>query len=281
MHRKIQTMTIGSVWLADRFFPFHLQTYRESLTRSSQKAHFELRPAIFLLGMVEEFNLSLPWLAHALTVLSKSHNWLWGFFAAVLGLALILPRMNRSSSSPRFAAFAVGASGMSIEILVMFAFQTMQGHLYYALGGIFALFMMGLVVGAYWGRWLASTTRGVGWACAFASSVAALSIWSLGLVRTIPATAMLMLSIVAILAGMATAAIYAPAVACVVQQKNATAAGARIYAFDLLGSALAALIASWIMIPMLGLTALALIATMLCISAALANLGRRTPMRDK
>jgi spermidine synthase len=275
--REIQTVTVGSLWLADRFFPFHLQTYRESLTRSPQQAHFELRPAIFLLGMIEDLNLSLPWLAQMLSKLSKSLAWLWGFFAVILGLALVLPQMFRISTSPRFAAMAVGASGMSIEILILFAFQTMYGHLYNVLGGIFALFMMGLVAGSYFGRWLTRSRRGVGWACAFASSVAALSIWALGLIRTTPSTTTLVLSVVAILAGMATAAIYAPAVACVVSHQHGSAAGARIYAFDLFGSAIAALIATWIIIPMLGLTVLALLAAMLCVAAALANLGATSP----
>jgi hypothetical protein len=155
--------------------------------------------------------------------------------------------------------------------MVLMWFQSIRGHLYHSLGGLFGLFMLGMVVGGVLGAAVARLARGLAWACAINAAIPAVAIWGLALARAFPSLALGISIILCFVVGVGTALIYAPAVEAM-SDGGGWDAGARIYAFDLLGSSLVAVGACWVVLPLLGFHLLALLATIACATAALVNL---------
>jgi spermidine synthase len=57
-----------------------------------------------------------------------------------------------------------GLCGMALEMVLIFVFQGLYGYVYTRMGLIVAAFMLGLVLGAPSGRWVASGQRSWAWA---------------------------------------------------------------------------------------------------------------------
>ena len=90
---------------------------------------------------LKQLSVNLRWLALPLLCL---------FF---LRLAYVLLRKDRLPHHLKFngllAIGTTGFAGMAMEIILLFAYQNIYGHLYYKVGLIVALFMLGLSLGAW------------------------------------------------------------------------------------------------------------------------------------
>ena len=88
----------------------------------------------------------LPVFFHTLQYLSLFSELHW-YLLVIPFLMLIIPVffMNHISTG----MYVTGFTASSVEILIMFAFQTFIGYLYTAIGLIIALFMAGLAIGAF------------------------------------------------------------------------------------------------------------------------------------
>ncbi len=77
--------------------------------------------------------------------------WMLAFLALCPFLALLGPRGVATGRAPSVAMAITGFSGMGQEILCLYVYQALQGHLFSRLAWIVALFMAGLCVGGWMG----------------------------------------------------------------------------------------------------------------------------------
>jgi spermidine synthase len=156
---------------------------------------------------------------------------------------------------------------MAMQLVLLLGFQAIVGHLYHAIGALLACFMAGMAAGALASRRFLHRPKVLARACAGVAAVAALvPLVILGMVpvRLSPGLAGAVLFAVATLMGAAVGAVYPVAV-----YVAGPAAASRLYAWDLGGAAVAALVATAIAIPVLGLLPVAGFAATLAALAAL------------
>jgi spermidine synthase len=268
--RGLRPLQIGKAWLFDRLLPLHAEAYRRSLAPIAAFENRDFRPVVYLFGLLETLERVSPRLAR--TVLGWLHassaRWLaGGGLALLLALGLLA---RRGDWGPSLAAATAGAAGMALEMVLLLGFQALAGHLYHALGVVLAGFMGGMAWGAAW------VVRHQGRRLALAVTLAVLATLSLvvpGLLMVahrLPAASLIIVLLGGLLAGAGTGLVYPLAVAAVASPR----AAAVVYAWDLLGAAVAALLVTLVAVPLAGLVAVALGSAALCASAALGNLRR-------
>jgi spermidine synthase len=186
-----------------------------------------------------------------------------GLLAALLVIYLV-----RLRPVP-LVVFCGGFAASALEVVLLLAFQVLFGSLYYQVGLIVTMFMLGLVIGATLiGRWL------VGWgrphlaalAIAIAVFAALLPLALLAVGRSAgPAGTVaipLLTLALAVLVGMEFP------LAAKVDFQNPAATSARLYTADYVGGALGALLVSTLLIPMLGVFAVCFLTAGLNVVAA-------------
>jgi len=276
--RGLHLAQVGQAWLFDRLLPFHAEDYRRALATALPIENRDLRPVVYLFGLIENLQRFSPALARAALAFVRAPWGAWFAVALVLGLAglVVLVRRGRSGrssegSSAGFAAATAGAAGMALQLVLLLAFQALRGHLYHALGGLIAGFMVGMAAGALAAGHFLDRQRVLPWACAGAAAAGALVPLAIECARAWPAWGAGIIAAVTVVVGASTGAVYPVAVHVAGQAGT----GARLYAWDLAGAAGAAALASLLAIPLLGLVPVAGLAVALCAAAALANLRSR------
>jgi spermidine synthase len=268
--RGVRPLQIGRAWLYDRLLPLNVDGYRRSLAAQPRIENRDFRPIVYLFGLVENLERISPGLGRAALALVRRPWAVWVLPAVLLALAAVVLAAKRGRA-PGFAAAAAGAAGMALEVVLLLAFQALVGHLYHALGGMLAGFMAGMAAGALLARRFRQAPRALAGALGLAALVAALVAGLLAVGRSLPALAAPAVLAGILLVGATTGASYPLAVAAAARGQ----AAARIYAWDLAGAAGAALLATLLAIPLLGLLPVAGLAAAVCAAGALANLRRR------
>lgn len=274
--RGLRLAQVGPTWLFDRLLPMHLARYRREIGDNSPVENRDFRPVVYLFGLLESLQRIAPGPAKHLLALSSqpwSAPWAWvTAVSLVAGLALLswaMRRMGRRRGAPGLAVAAAGATGMALQIALVMAYQFLRGHLFHALGLLLAGSMAGLAMGALAATRLArriSLSRALAGVALLALAVAG----ALNLAPAAPNAVAAATIPLLVLVGAGTGFVYPVAVRASARSE----APARMYAWDLVGAAVAALLTSLIAIPVLGLVAVALLCAALCVMAALANRGR-------
>ena len=268
--RSVRPLEIGRAWLFDRLLPMHAASYRRGLAAVAAVENRDFRPVVYLFGLIENLERVSPRLGRAALAFVRVSRAGWLLAGGILALAALALVVRRGRGAPGFAAAASGAAGMSLEMVLLLAFQALAGHLYHALGGMLAGFMAGMAAGALLARRVLSLPRALAGALGALAAVAALIPAVLTLARLFPAASALLVLVGIVLAGASTGAIYPLAV----RAAGHPQAAARIYAWDLAGAAGAALVVALLAVPLLGLFPVAALSAALCVAAALANLRR-------
>jgi spermidine synthase len=206
----------------------------------------------------------------------------FGLLEAGLLLALAV-YMLRLRPTP-LAVFCGGFAAAALEVVLLVAFQVLFGSLYYQIGLIVTMFMLGLVIGAGlvnrwlsgWGRrhlmWLAvgiAVFAGILPPLLFALEgggrpAAGSAPGVCGLPLAIP----LLTLVLAMLVGMQFP------LAARVDYQDAATTSARLYTADYVGAALGALLVSTWLMPVLGVVGVCLLAAGLNLLAAMVMLVR-------
>jgi spermidine synthase len=165
----------------------------------------------------------------------------------VLGFAAYLVRIRAVS----FAIFASGFAASALEVVLLLGFQILAGSVYRQLGVIVTVFMTGLAVGA----WLANRYRLSLSMLATGIAVVAVALpFALMRLGSAPLAGVTALTfVVALLVGMGFPS------ATRGETGDAAGTAARLYAADFVGASLGALVASTLLIPLLGVTATCLL----------------------
>jgi spermidine synthase len=252
------------------------------------------RPASFLHALARRQQTAAGRWGRAVGVLSRLPVAMLVLIALVPSLFVVL-RLGATRALPvRRAAAAshavavTGAAGMGFSLLLLLSFQTRVGALYGALGGLTAVFMLGLALGAVLAQRTVAT-RGEEWAgpvglrlaLAAGLSFAITLPWTLaaaaraaaaGLTQGMTAYGALLLA-----AGVVTGALFPVAAATrLAAGDEAAEAAGRLETADHVGAAVAALLGAVLFIPVLGLAHTAwLLAALLVL--ALAGVPRAGP----
>jgi len=169
---------------------------------------------------------------------------LW-VLAALLALAALF--VYRPRTRPvELAVFSSGAAGLSSQLVLMLGYQIAAGALYRELGLFLAGFMLGAVFGALWGGKLGSR-RSILW---FDLGVVALALGlsqALAPLVTAGGWALPLILLATALAGFLPGAQFAAAAV------GRTDAG-ELWAADLLGAAVAALVTFTMLVPAMGVS---------------------------
>ncbi len=242
--------------LEDAFAPKRTEAYRARL-EGVEARNSDMRPLAYM------YNLML-WaemqdariLGRVLGLGPKS-----AAAVAFLFLALGAAAFRRESKVPYYAVSVAGFSAMGFMVVVMLGFQAMRGYVYEMFGLLSALFMVGMALGAISARGV----RRAGYRAVLAIDVLT-AVLAAGSIFFITRSAAIYL--ISLLAGLLTGGKFA-AVSLAIEQRHGGQPGGRLYATDLAGSFLGAIVFSVVIVPVSGLAgALILIAVLNLFSAA-------------
>jgi spermidine synthase len=182
--------------------------------------------------------------------------WIMGGVAFFLALMVLVLRVFRQWAVP-VVVVGVGLTQMTLEVVILLAFQVLHGYVYAQISLIVASFMGGLAIGGGLSnylmkgrlknplkarRWLVFTLGGIAIYCGF---FPILLTWNLPAPQvTFP--------LLALIAGHLTGMVYPLSVA-LVDSEPGVAAGT-LYGIDLVGGCLGALLSAILLVPLLGIT---------------------------
>jgi len=211
----------------------------------------------------------LPVFYHTLQYLSR----FGGGNVYLLLLPLLLLLLSFRSMHPVAAGmFITGFTASSAEILLIFWFQVVFGNLYAALGLIFALFMGGLALGSFAGNRLQTGKRHflTGQLLLAAAMLVLPILWKSQIMNLSPLLLWVLFIPAVVLPSFLTGFQF------VTSTRNlpagTTTAAASVYAADLWGSALGALVITTILVPLAGVSGSCLIMAALNLLALAINL---------
>ena len=199
--------------------------------------------------------------------------WVLPAVGACLTAALLLRGARRRTGSRAgarfavlFAVFSTGLSTMTLQIALLFSFQSIYGFVYEMVGLIVAVFMGGLAAGTALSRRFVRRKSGLrtlaGVQLLIALFAAALAV-TLPLVAALrsPAVVFLAVSAMTFAAGLLNGVDFPPATACcLVLSGHAEKATGIVYGVELFGACAGALLAGVVVAPVLGIAACCLLA---------------------
>ena len=285
---RIAKLGITTGFITDGYLPYRMDPGRILFFLSSIKQaekfaiNTDLRPAGY-------FYCTVTWLtrfrSRSASLLSRisSLRPLWHVLPfGLLFLALIYPTLSRREpKSPIVAAvFTTGYSEMVFQVVVIFCFQAFFGYLYFRLGVILTSFMIGLALGALIiNRRLSALAdprnlfmkiqMGM---CVYPVFLAIFLLWvsRVSQVHAVPYKGQLAFAFLPIIAGFLGGVQFPLAARILFAESGGTGKVAGyLYGVDLLGSCLGAVLASTILIPILGIVGTCMLAFVASVTALL------------
>lgn len=269
--RHLVPSHVGAVWLADRLLPFHVDGYLRSLAAVDGVINRDFRPVVYLFGLVENLERVSPAAGRVAQSIARPWGAVWLVVVFGLAVAVVLVLARRGRGRTVLAVGAAGGAAMALQMVLLLAFQAIEGHLYHALGALMASSMVGMALGAWLAPSIFHRARALAETCMLAAGLAACVPLVLGLARMVPWAATAIVVLLAMMVGITTGMVFPVAV----QVSAKTGLAARLYAWDLLGAASAAAGTSLLAVPLLGLYPVAWLSVAACAAAGFANLWQR------
>ena len=236
---------IEYIFTTDRF----AQVRQELEATTGVRFNRDLTPICYYYDLVLWLSLFYPNLRGAFESTSLVNLW---WVVGLLVLVALLVRWRRGWAVP-FAIAGIGLAEMTLEVVILFAFQVLHGYVYAEVSLIVTAFMAGLALGgAASNRLLAVSGWNVRRALvAVQAAVAAYSgVFPLLTSLPIPAPA-LVFPLLALLAGYLTGMAFPLAVA--LMRGSAGRVAGLLYGADLVGGCVGALLAAVLFVPVLGI----------------------------
>ncbi|MBS4006928.1 MAG: fused MFS/spermidine synthase [Clostridium sp.] len=233
----------------------------------------DFRPITYFYTMMFWDELTRPgggdifrWLLHLHPGWILSFMLIPSLMLAVLLLGKRAKERNVTGFPVLFSAFATGLSSMSLQIAMLFSFQSLYGFIYEMVGLIMAVFMGGLALGSFLThRYIADKNQ----LHLLAASQATIALLAVTIAASLPAVAALQpLVLVPFIfytltfaAGLANGISFPLSAACylALNRHPEKTAGA-VYGIELFGACLGAILAGAVVAPVLGIVAGCLLA---------------------
>ncbi|MBN1585870.1 MAG: hypothetical protein JW937_00400 [Candidatus Omnitrophica bacterium] len=255
--RRVDQRRLSNSAVVPSYFPYKLDPQR----RQALLSGLENARAVRLNRDLFPVCYAYTWRAWLSKFVSPAY--FLGFAALLFGLlwALRLFWQGRKvirEQHPVCVLFVLGAAGILYETVLILAFQALHGYVYWQLGALFAAFMLGLSAGAQWAlrihgpasepEMLKRLRRLLLWAGVWGLTLGSslpflkeLSVWPLALFSALVFTSALWPG-----AGFALAA-------RALHNTRASQVSGTLYAADLWGAALGAVLTSAMLVPVFGL----------------------------
>lgn len=273
-------------YLFDRYSPFRLD-FLASLLKSGPPAavNTDFRPACFrnsLILSAQEYGQGVK---AALTRPAEAPAWsVWAGLAALFFVPLFPAFLGKQRQRAAVSACAAcaGAAQMAVGIVLLLAYQILEGFLYGRLALVIAADMAGLALGAWAGmRFFADARRPLPRLLVLqgASALFPVLLWAIlaavharSQTGAPPVPLAVLFPCLALASGILGGLHFYAATLAAAARVPLSRAGGRLYAFDLLGAGAGALAVSLAVIPLFGVKAALLAPAVYCLAplAALA-----------
>jgi len=262
--RGVSTRFVNENFLPDRLSSFRVAFLKDAFLQTTGRINYDLKPICYFYNSIlwsKQFrSLEKP----LLLFLSRVHpGWFMAATIFVFSLIFFLCLLFRSRSSnlALAAIFVAGLTSILVEMVVVLSFQIFYGYIYSMMGLIFTLFMLGLVFGALIIQKIASQRR-----ISFKGLVLVqlfqvififfllAMIWAFAETSPSDAWIMAFLLLLITISGLLGGMEFTLANHLFLKRRTTLKAGTG-YSVDLLGASLSSILASAILIPLLGIPA--------------------------
>ncbi len=260
--QKAGTQYFHPLVFQDAFSQLDTDYVRQRLSRI-QSVNTDMRPAAYLYNLLLWAEMHGGTVLSRLTMLKERHI----LIPTVLVLALVsFLLFNKRKRALLFSVFTTGYSGMSFALAALLAYQAIYGYVYEMIGALTAFFMLGLWGGTLSAKRLKNPL----------GTLLLLETMTILLVLVSPLLfkAEFFFYGLIIISGMLTGAQFSAASLSFGERES----GGMLYAVDLFGSFLGAIVPSIIIIPLFGIShALAFVALIKLFSAIMiASMMKKT-----
>jgi spermidine synthase len=151
--RSLPTYVIGEGYIRYRLDDRWLDSFDAALAADAPPPiNRDLRPSGLLAGMTHWSEMMAPELARYFALLGRVREGRAGLLllpvgALLLVLAALAARRTRRMGSPLPAIAVTGFGGMTADLIIILAFQVFYGHVYQLIGLLTTAFMAGLSMG--------------------------------------------------------------------------------------------------------------------------------------
>ncbi len=253
--QKYKQKSIQTKFINPQYLDYVINNPRIKLLEQEYQREIKINqdawPIAYAYNFFAWLNYFHPQLANNLRGVFKIEFWHLLIFLAVLAVFFLFKQLKQEQKLWLFMALA-GFSLMGLEITLILAYQFTFGYLYYRLALIFALFMLGLALGA----WLGIKIRAVKFnfikLIHLAIILYTLALYYLLQTNLIFQESLFVISILIIsgLVGLEFAFINS----FYLKDKNRPHQRGLIYNADLIGSGLGAILAALFLIPLFGIS---------------------------
>jgi spermidine synthase len=268
--RRLPTRYVSQYFIPYRMMPDRMAQVREQLRPvPSTPVNRDFAPVAYYFDVVlwstQFTSSSSSWFRAAARVpfLRILNVTVIVLFLAAAMLAVLPGRERRARSAAAFCTVTTGFTLMALEILLLFAFQSIYGYVYHQLAILIGLFMAGIALGSWLGMRRNSGSNGTQrFSMATTQILLALSapalIFGLGKLAGISAlattwmAAQLVVPALAVLAGMLGGYQFPVASGVYFHIREGRLGLGALYAADLLGGCAGALLVSTYLIPVFG-----------------------------
>ncbi len=236
VQRGIKTRYFNQYIFRDAFSPFNVDYVRQRLGEI-KLVNTDLRPSAYL------YNLMLWAEKHGGSILYpllQIHGWNVFLLSVIILVCISLVTYRKKGRVIYFSIFTTGFSGMSFVLGVLLAYEAIYGFVYEMIGILSAMFMVGLWTGTVITRHMQKALRTL-----FCLELATIV---LAIISPLFFRGELFFYLLVFLSGTITGGQFSTANLSLGDSE----AGGKLYALDLTGSFLGALIPSLVIIPLFG-----------------------------
>jgi len=260
--RDISTRFVNENFLPDRLSPARIDYLKNAITQSSGRLNHDLKPISYFYNSILWSKQFKSFEKPVLLFLSRVPSGCFiGAITLIFVLFFLLFRLRRASIANLTLAtiFVTGFTSIFVEIIVVLSFQVFYGFIYSLIGLIFTLFMLGLTMGALIVQRAASRWK-IGFkSLAFVQSLqVAFTLLFLIIIWLFPLSTfsnfgiVTLLLLLIILSGLLGGAVFTLANHIFLERRSTSKAGTG-YSVDLFGSSISSILASAILLPLLGI----------------------------
>ncbi len=259
-HKRIQATFVNEHFLRDRLSPERVEYLKRMIDSFWGKINYDLKPISYFYNTVL-WSTRLKSFEKPIFVFLSGLNPDWYFILGFLGTSIplffILRNRNFLSGFSLSAIFLTGFTSIAFEIILLLTYQIFYGYIYSQIGIFLTLFMLGLFTGAFCVSRKRTKPNFITLVRLQFLQVALLMLF-LALISFIlkyyfnPVLLGLILGTLIFSSGSIGGALFTAANQIYVENKGIKRVGTG-YSADLLGSALSSILASAILIPLIGI----------------------------